>query len=602
MYRNVVLQHLLASMKPIRVLLKARCSKQRLRYGSLGCPPAKAIPDRRDPLRSAIIKSTPSNLLAKNSSAFPRRMRINFLSASTIWLSLLIGIASCGHQNKTTPGAVLHRGIGGEPSTLDPVAAADNFSFEVLRDLFEGLTTDGPNGEVVPGVAASWTVSQDGKQYSFQLRRDARWSNGNPILAQDFVNAWRRVVDPAQASPVADDLRVIAGAASIISGHSNPETLGVSAPSASVLTVYLEEPAPYLPQLLTHSAAYPSYSQNRPGNPQSKNWVSNGPYVLSEWSPGTKIELTKNPNYWDAGNVHIPRIEYQIADENSQYSRYQAGQLDMTDTVPPSAVSALKERRPKELVIAPFLATAYYGLNLSTKLLGENRDLRQALAMAIDRNKLVQSMAFGQTAAYGFVPPGTWNYSPQAWPWHNLADSDRITEARRLYAKAGYSREKPLHLRLLFNSNSVIKSTAIIIAEMWRHALGVDTELTEEEYRVFLQSRHDKSRWDIARLGWTADYNDASNFLDIFREHSTNNDVSYSNTTFDVLLDKAARASDPQSRRDLLEEDERKMLDDYPVIPLYFFVSKRLVKPYIRGIQLNPLNRVESKYLSVIAE
>ena len=526
----------------------------------------------------------------------------NFPSASTIGLSLLLAITGCGHQNNPTRSAVLHRGIGGEPSTLDPLAAADNFSFEVLRDLYEGLTTDGPNGEVVPGMAASWTVSQDGKEYIFKLRQNARWSNGKPLVAQDFVNAWRRVVDPSQASPVADDLRIIAGAASIISGHSSPDKLGVFAPSETVLTVNLEEPAPYLPQLLTHSAAYPSYNQSRTEHLKLKDWVSNGPYVLSDWSPGTKIELTKNQNYWDAINVRIPRIEYQVADENSQYSRYQAGQLDITDTVPPSAVFALREKQPHELIIAPFLATAYYGLNLSTSLFGENIDLRQALAMAIDRRKLVRSMIFGQTAAFGFVPPGTWNYSPQSWGWHNLADSERITEARRLYAKAGYSHGKPLHLRLLFNSNPVIKSTAIIIAEMWKDALGVDTELAEEEYRVFLQSRHDKSRWDVARLGWTADYNDASNFLDIFRQQSSNNDVSYKDASFDALLDKAARTSDPQSRRELLEEDERKMLADYPVIPLYFFVSKRLVKPYVHGLQLNPLNRVESKYLSVVSE
>lgn len=529
-------------------------------------------------------------------------MKRNLVAALTIGLSVLVAITSCSRQGEPTRPPVLRRGIGGEPSTLDPVAAADNYSFEVLRDLYEGLTTDGPNGEVLPGVADSWTVSTDGKEYTFNLRQGVRWSNGKLILAQDFVNAWRRVVDPAQGSPVADDLRIISGAASIIGGHSPPETLGVFAPSESILTVHLEEPAPYLPQLLTHSAAYPSYSASKSENLKTKERVSNGPYVLSEWFPNTKIELTKNPNYWDAIHVQIPRVEYQIADENSQYSRYQAAQLDMTDTVPPSAVPALRERQTKELIIAPFLATAYYGLNLSTRLFGANLSLRKALAMAIDRNKLAQSMTFGQTAAFGFVPPGTWNYSPQSWDWRNLNNSDRITEARRLYAEAGYSNDKPLHLRLLFNSNPVIKNTAIILAEMWREALGVDTELTEEEYRVFLQSRHDKSRWDVARLGWTADYNDASNFLDIFRQHSINNDVTYADSNFDALLDEAARTSDPKNRREILESGERKMLADYPVIPLYFFVSKRLVKPYIRGVQLNPLNRVGSKFLSLTPE
>jgi len=218
--------------------------------------------------------------------------------------------------------------------------------------------------------------------------------------------------------------------------------------------------------------------------------------------------------------------------------------------------------------------------------------------MAIDRNKLVKAMAFGQVGAFGFVPPGTWNYSPQSWAWRNLGDSERETEARRLYALAGYSRDNPLRLKLLFNSNPAIKNTAIIIAQMWKETLGIETILTEEEYRVFLQSRHDKSRWDVARLGWTADYDDASNFLDIFREHSPNNDPGYVNPSFDAKLDEAAKTADPQNRRAILEADERKMLAEYPVIPLYHYVSKRLVKTYIRGVHMNPLNRVDSKSIS----
>jgi oligopeptide transport system substrate-binding protein len=518
-----------------------------------------------------------------------------------IGLSLLIGLVSCNKSNKSADSDVvaLRRGLGGEPSSLNPLTAADNFSFEVLRDLYEGLTTYGPNGEVTPGVAASWSISEAGTEYTFQLRKDARWSNGKPVRAQDFVNAWQRVVDPSEASPVADDLRPISGAASIIAGQSPPMSLGVFASSETTLVVKLQEPAPYLPELLTHSAAYPMYSRSERGHATSKNWVSNGPYVLSEWAPGTKIELAKNPTYWDRVNVRIKQVEYQIADENSQYSRYRAGQLDMTDTVPASAVAMFREKQANELVTAPFLATSYYGLNLSTRPFAGNIYLRQALAMAIDRKRLVKSLTFGQVGAYGFVPPGTWNYSPQSWTWRDLSDSDRIAEARRLYSKAGYSTESPLRLRLLFNSNPVIKNTAIIIAEMWRETLHIDTSLTEEEYRVFLQSRHDKSKWDVARLGWTADYDDASNFLDIFRRYSSNNDEGYSNPSFDTLLDEAARTSDTDKRRMILEKSEEKMLSDYPVIPLYFFVSKRLVKPYIHGVHLNPLNRIGSKSLSI---
>jgi oligopeptide transport system substrate-binding protein len=520
-----------------------------------------------------------------------------------IGLTLLAGMLGCSHpENPPSVTDVLRRGLGGEPSTLDPAGAADTFSHEILRDLYEGLTNESPAGEVVPGVALSWAVDTSGTQYTFQLRSDARWSNGKSVRAQDFVAAWRRVVNPTQASPVADDLRVIAGAASIISGTAPVTSLGVYAPEDNVLIVKLEQPAPYLPQLLTHSAAYPIYSDASASSHNPATVISNGPYMLASWSSGTTVELRKNTAYWDRANVHIPRVEYQVVpDENSEFARYRAGQLDMTDTVPANVIPALRDKHSKELVIAPFLATAYYGLNLSASPFGANLKLRQAIAMAIDRKRLVYALAFGQTGAYGFVPPGTWNYSPQSWQWKNLSDAERVAEAKRLYAQAGYSTDSPLHLRLIFNSNPAIRNTAIIVAGMWKETLGIETALTEEEYRVFLQSRHDKSRWEVARLGWTADYNDASNFLDIFREHSSNNDPGYANPSFDTLLDQAALTPDPHQRRQLLEAGERKMLADYPVVPLYFFVSKRLVKPYLQGVQANPLNRIESKALSFIA-
>jgi len=205
----------------------------------------------------------------------------------------------------------------------------------------------------------------------------------------------------------------------------------------------------------------------------------------------------------------------------------------------------------------------------------------------------------GQITAYGFVPPGTWNYTPQRWEWETLSDSDRIAEARRLYSEAGYS-AAPLRLRLLLNSNPSIKQTAIMIAAMWKEELGVETTLADEEFRVFLQSRHDKKKWDVVRMAWNADYNDASNFLDIFRTNSPNNDSGYANHAFDNLLDNAASAADPAIRRRLLESAERMVLADYPGIPLYFFVSKRLVKPYVLGVKPNALDRVGSKTLVVL--
>ena len=514
---------------------------------------------------------------------------------------LLFWLSSCGNQESNSPQEqVLRRGLAGEPASLDPAAAADNFSFQVLQDLYEGLTIESATGQVLPGVASSWSTNETGTEYTFRLRDSARWSNGEPVRAQEFVFAWRRVLDPSRGSPVSDDLRLIAGAPEIIAGRLPPDALGVYAPSDKVLVVKLERPAPYLPQMLTHSATFPVFSEISGRSHAPATWVSNGPYVLLSWLPGTKLELGKNPNYWDGTNVHISKVHYQIAsDQNSQLSQYRAGQLDITDIVPANALPWIRAERPNELVVAPFLATAYFGLNLSKPPLGSNVQLRKALAMAIDRKRIAAAQGFGQPPAYGFVPPGTWNYAPQNWSWSALSDEDRITEAKRLYAHSGYTLAKPLRIRLLFNANTAIKQTAILIAAMWKEVLGIDTDLTEEEYRVFLQSRHNKTRWEVARLGWTADFNDASNFLDTFRENSPNNDAGYSNGTYDTLLDVAARSPDLDTRRQLLEAAERVMLSDYPILPLYFFVSKRLVKPYVHGVQLNPLDRLTSKTLSM---
>jgi oligopeptide transport system substrate-binding protein len=517
-------------------------------------------------------------------------------------ICVLLGVGSCDHPTQREPTSVLRRGLSGDISSLDPAAAADTWSIEVLQDLYEGLTAESPTGAAIPAVASSWSVDPAGTQYTFHLRPDAHWSNGKPVRAQDFVVAWRRVLDPKQGSPVADDLRLISGAGAIIAGQAAPETLGVAAPSDDVLIVNLTQPAAYLPQILAHTAAFPVYSDAAARTHSAEEWVSNGPYILSKWQPGTALELTKNAAYWDKTNVHIPAVEYQVtSDDGSQYARYRAGQIDLTDSVPANVLPALRAERSSELVIAPFLATAYYGLNLSNKTLGSSLALRKALAMAIDRRQLVETLGFGQVGAYGFVPPGTWNYDPQSWAWSGSSDADRIAEAKRLYAQAGFTPESPLHLRLLFNSNPVIRRTAILTAAMWKETLGVDTALTDEEYKVFLQSRRDKSRWDVARLGWNADFNDASNFLDTFRAHSPNNDPGFLNPSFDALVDQAAATNDLEKRRHLLESAERAMLEDYPIVPLYFFVSKALVKPYVRGYKPSPLNHMPSKGLTVVA-
>jgi ABC-type oligopeptide transport system substrate-binding subunit len=534
----------------------------------------------------------------------------NSIRSMAFAMCLLTLIAGQGCSSKTDPSAeptplsntfLLRRGIGGEPASLDPGRATDTFSFEVIRDLYEGLATEAADGTVIPGVATSWTVNPSGTQYIFQLRPDAKWSNGTHVRAKDFVEAWRRVVDPKVGSPLADTLRPVAGAAAIILGRLPPSSLGITAARDDLLVVDLERPAPYFPQVLTHSATFPVYSEDAAKSHNPKTWVSNGAYVLTNWTPGSVLKLQRNTWYWDRANVRILNVAYvPITDENAEFRQYRSGELDITQSVPSGALDAVRAERPKELFVAPFLATAYYALNLHSPYFATNLLLRKSLAMAIDRKSLESTiLPFGQKPAYGFVPPGTWNYDPQSWEWTEMSDSERIAEARRLYDAAGLSERKPLRIRLLFNSNNSIKQVAIAIASMWKQTLGVETELLEEEYRVFLNSRRDTTRWEVARLGWTADYNDAGSFLDTLRRGSPNNDARYERREFDELLDGAASAVNAADRRHLLQEAEKMMLSDYPILPIYFFSAKRLIKPYLKGARVNPLNRLYSKHLVI---
>ena len=523
-------------------------------------------------------------------------------------VALSVNLITCGcssHRKELGANAnrtgrtTIRRGLDGEPATLDPAQATDSFSFEVLRDVYEGLTTESPTGRIIPAIAESWQINATNTKYTFRIRTNARWSNGTPVTPQDFVNAWQRVVDPKTASPVADALRPIANASDIIAGRLPPTSLGIHVIGKSRLQVILSAPCPYFLQLLTHTALFPIYSVTSAESHSPKTWVSDGAYALTQWIPGEQIALKRNQYYWDHSRVLTRNVIYIFTpDEGSALREFLAGQLDITDSVPLSSISWIKRHKSSELHLWPFLGTAYYAVNLRDPRLPKNLKLREALAMAIDRKLLVSRvLRFGQTPAYSFVPPGTWNYTPQPWSWEQLPDKTRVALARKLYREAGYSPTRPLKLRLLINTNSTIKETAVAIAAMWKTVLGIRTEIDEQEYRVFLQSRHDPTQWDVARLGWTADYDDASDFLDIFRAHSPNNDSGYSNTTFTTLMNIADRTADPTIRRRILEAAERVMLSDYPVIPIYFYEADRLVKPYIGGFHPTNMNRLYSKYL-----
>lgn len=505
-----------------------------------------------------------------------------------------------GDKSNTT--RILRRGLPGEPRTLDPHVAEDTFSFPVLRDLYEGLTAEDRNGRIVPGAAQSWTIDKTGTVYTFLLRSNARWSNGERTTATEFVQGLQRAVDPQTASGSAALLTVIKSASDIIAGRKKATELGVTAIGESTVRVELEHPAPFVLQILSQPIGAPAYirangsAQNAESSDNAQ--VSNGAYTLVRRVPGSYIELAQNPNYWDASNVLIKRVRYINAEsEATEIREYVAGEVDMTSTIPAPDLDRITEKYGAEIQTAPILGTLYLALNVSKPPLRDNLDLRQALSMAVDRDLISEHVTVGVTPAYSFVAKGISEYKSPTYIWSEWPRERRIAYARNLFAHAGYSEKTPLHLTLYFNSGESIQRIMIAVAASWKQNLGVVTNLVSDEFRVFLAGRRDRSRWDVARLGWLADYDDPASFLDVFSKNNNQNDPDYMSPEFNNLIDAARIEPNPDRRVLLLQKSEEVLLNDYPIIPVYFYVARRLVKPYLGGAAITPLNHTYSKHL-----
>lgn len=503
-----------------------------------------------------------------------------------------------------SPEKVLLRGNGPEPDSLDPQKARSNEAQTILRDLCEGLTSLAKDAGVAPGVAREWHVSEDGKTYTFKLRPEARWSNGDHVVGKDFVEGLRRLVDPATASQYAQVVDVIGNASNIIAGKKKVDELAVSAPDDSTVVIGLAAPAPYLPGLLSHPSTCPVHRPTLAQHPDTLSkpgvMVSNGAFVLKEWVQGSHILAVRNRYYWNDAATHLDAVKYlHIADENAELTRYRAGELHVTVVVPRSRFDWIKANLGPQLHIAPQLNTYYYGFNLNRAPFKGNVKLRRALSLAIDREKLTQLvLRVGELPAYSWVPPGVNNYTPQTFDYHDTPVTQRIAEAQRLYAESGYSRAKPLRFELRYNPGEVHDRLAVAIASMWKEALGAEVRLTAVEFKSLLQDI-DRGDVDMFRSSWVGDYNDAYTFLQILKSDFGINLTHYHNAEYDTLLTRAAAEVDPARRRELLQSAEGVMLRDTPLIPLYFYVNKHLVKPEVQGWYDNVMNVVYSKDLSL---
>ena len=506
----------------------------------------------------------------------------------------------------TAPSNILNRSVGAEPESLDVHAARSTNAATVLRDLGEGLMGYSPAGELVAAAAASWEVSDDGLEYRFQLRPEARWSNGEPVLASHFQYSLRRLVDPATAAFYAEFLIDIENVAAITRGELEPETLGVETLDDHTLLIRLVRPVPYFLGLLTHNSTFPVYPPSLAEH--GKNFarpgilVSNGAYKLDRWDFGSLITLSRNEYYWNNAGTAIDTVRHHITTEQgSELNRYLAGELDITDTVPSESFKKVQRQRPDELQVAPVINVYYYGLNLTKPPLKDNRKLRQALSMAIDRETITEKVTGrGEQPAYGWVPPGVNQYESLHFNYADSSVADRHATARRLYREAGYGEDKPLQIEIRYNTSDTHKKVALAVQAMWADVLGVQTKLINEEFQVLLANMRAQDITQVFRSSWSGDYNDANAFLSILESGNPSNLPGYSNAEYDSLLARAAAQPDPQQRQFYLEEAERVLLGDHPVIPIYFYVSKHLVSPRVQGWQDNVLDYHYSQHLSLL--
>ncbi|HEY1283233.1 MAG TPA: peptide ABC transporter substrate-binding protein [Steroidobacteraceae bacterium] len=531
---------------------------------------------------------------------------------ATLAVAILVALTGCSREtgtsgagaSTTASGNVLLRGNGPEPDSLDPQRARSNESHNVLRDLCEGLTSLAKDASPAPGAASEWSVSDDGKRYTFKLRPTARWSNGDRVVGADFVAALRRLVDPGTASQYAQIIDTVVNAGDIIAGRKPPESLGVSAPDDGTVVIQLSAPAPYLPGLLTHPSACPVHRATLAAHPKEIAkpgvMVSNGAFVLKEWVPGLHVLAVRNHYYWNDSATHLDAVKYlHISDENAELTRYRAGDLHMTAVVPRGQFDWIKANLAGELHISPQLTTYYYGYSLARAPFRDHPGIRRALSLVIDRQRLCDLvLRLGELPAYGWVPPGVNNYTSQSFDYRDRPMPERIAEARKLYAEAGYSTAKPLRFELRFNAGEVHERLAVAIAAIWKEALGVEVQLQGVEFKSLLQDI-DRNQVDMFRSSWVGDYNDAYTFLQYLKSDFGINLPRYKNPEYDRLLTLAAGEADATKRRELLQQAESVMLRDHALMPLYFYVSKHLVKPQVQGWYDNVMNVVYSKDLSL---
>lgn len=509
-------------------------------------------------------------------------------------------------ETKKAAPKILRVNNSSEPGTLHPGKAEGNHESWVIDHVMEGLMKKSPDGKIVPGMAKEDPkISSDGLTYTFTLRDGAKWSNGDAVTAQDFEYAWKYVLNPAAASHYAFQLYYIKGGQEYNESKETDKTklktledaVGIKAVNEKTLEVKLKEPVPYFVELMSFYSYYPVNSKVQQGNEKWANdastYVSNGPFKLTEWKHKESIKIAKNENYYDKEKIKLDEVHFTIIeDNNTQYQMYKNGELDFlkNGTIPTDVLGQLLSSKNPEITVGPDLATYFYRFNVTKKPFN-NAKVRQALSMAIDRKSIVENVAQGgQTPAYGITPmgisDGKGDYQKNLG---NLFKED-VAKAKQLLEE-GLKEEgmSKLSFTLLYNTHAGHKKIAEAIQDMWKKNLGVDIKLENVEMKVKVEREHQLD-YEVSRAGWIGDYVDPMTFLDMWTSYSGQNDTGWKNADYDALIKKAQSEAKVDVRMGYLRDAEKKLMEQMPIAPIYFYTAPYLSKPNVKGI-FKPVNR-----------
>lgn len=522
--------------------------------------------------------------------------------------SLSVSAAQVPEGTKLAKEQTLVRDNGTEVASIDPQKTEGVPESNVIRDMFEGLVIQDGEGNIIPGVAESWET-QDNKTFTFHLRKDAKWSNGDPVTAEDFVFAWQRAVDPATASPYATYLKMatMKNAGAIIDGKADKSTLGVKAIDAQTLQVELDASVPYFVQMAAHTTMMPVNKKvvEKWGDEWTKaeHMVSNGAFKLEKWVINERMVLVRNTEYWDNKDTVLDKVVYlPIENQVSAMNRFLAGEVDMTYEIPNQQYKSLKKQYPETIKNPGYLCTYYYGFNTAKKPFDDVR-VREALSYAIDRDVITRILlGQGQKPAYALTPDVTAGFTAALPDYAKLTQKERIEKAKELLNAAGFDKGHPLSFNLLYNTSENHKKLAVAIASMWKKSLGVNVTIENQEWKTYLDNRRE-GNYDVMRAGWCGDYNEASTFLSIMRSDNSSNDMNYDSKAYDAAIDNALNSTDDKKRASYYQEAESLLAKDMPLAPIYQYVAVRQVNPLVGGYpKANAQDNIYSKDLYKIAK